>query len=632
MEALVGKRIRPLAALSPDLAENDPERSLAATDGTHTLQKVLDSLRRYRRLLISMIVVGPLLAAIVTFLMPPAYLATAQLAVDVRSASGSSTPASPGAEEAIIDTHVTVLLSDAYLRRLLPVLSALDDARKRDQPEQRPWVQGFRSFLGHSWAATKELIFFQKPESSDGAALAALKRSLKAGQERRSRIISVTSTMSDPQRAAEIVNTVAQSYVDEIARQRQGEVEQALNSLSTQASNVQHDLAKAQDELKTFHSAGASPSRDTLEWRTITLAQQLESLVRRRHELIASGMVVQPDISLIATASPPEHPSSLHPLLIVPPAAIVFALLGCVLAVVLVRLDRTLHTQADATEALHIPCAGLVPSIPPELSKQPQYLLGQSTNQFARAIRSILISILTSGPAASRTQRTVFVTSSVAGEGKTTLAWSLALYAARLGRRTLFLDFSQSVRRRADENASLLGLLTRERPLADVVEPIQDLGIDFLPAGISDGNRLRLLAHPKLSPLLRHVCDSYDVVVIDGPSLLEAPEARLLASWADHVLLAVQCGMTNRETAQTALSQLARTEPLNATQNTTFWSVLTRAGSSQHDQFGRPVEAPLRRILGAIRNHRSKPTIPPRVTTDAAIEIRRHPASNLKSR
>src|SRR6476620_1978935 len=161
MEALVGKRIRPLAALSPDLAENDLERSLAASDGTHTLKKVLDSVRKYRRLVITMIVVGPLVAAIVTFLMPPAYLATAQLAVDVRSASTTN---SPGAEEAIIDTHVTVLLSDAYLRRLLPVLSALDDARKRDKPEQRSWMQGFHSLLGYAWVATKELIFFQKPE------------------------------------------------------------------------------------------------------------------------------------------------------------------------------------------------------------------------------------------------------------------------------------------------------------------------------------------------------------------------------------------------------------------------------------------------------------------------------------
>src|SRR6476660_3526299 len=184
MEALVGKRIRPLAALSPDLAENDLERSQSASDGTHTLNNVLDSLRKYRRLVITLIVVGPLLAAIVTFLMPPAYLATAQLAVDVRSASGASTTTSPGAEEAIIDTHVTVMLSDAYLRRLLPVLSALDDARKRDQPEQRTWVQGFRSLLGHAWTATKEVIFFKKRESSESVALAALKRSLKAGQER----------------------------------------------------------------------------------------------------------------------------------------------------------------------------------------------------------------------------------------------------------------------------------------------------------------------------------------------------------------------------------------------------------------------------------------------------------------
>jgi uncharacterized protein involved in exopolysaccharide biosynthesis/Mrp family chromosome partitioning ATPase len=603
MEALTGNRIRPLTALSPDLAENEPQRSPASNDGLHTLKQVLDSVRKYRRLVVTMIVAGPLLVAIFNLLTPASYLATAQLAVDVRQSGatdalgGNGAPAAPvGAEEAIIDTHVTVLLSDAYLRRLLPALSALEDARKSELTRSRTWAQGLGTLVGNAWSATKELILFKKHESSDGAALAALKRSVKAGQERRSRIIAVTSTSSDPLRAAEIANTVAQSYVDEVTRQKQSDVEQALNSLSTQSSKIQHDLAKAEEELKTYRPGQASPSRDTLEWRVTTLAQQFETLLRRRQELTAKGLIVQSDVSLLAIASPPERPNSLHPLLIVPPAAIVFALLGCVLAVILNRLDRTLHTETDATEALRIPCAGLVPSIPPEQSKQPQYVLGQPASHYARAIRSILVSILPSGPAAPRSQRIILVSSSIGGEGKTTLAWSLGLYAARLGLRTLLLDAGQFVRRRGDENASLLSLLTHDRPLADVVEPIQDLGIDYLPAGLSDGNRLRILTHPKISPLLRQMSDAYDLVVIDGPSLLEAPEARLLASWADHVLLAVHCGTTNRETALATLHQLARAEHLNAAQNTRFSSVLTRADPSQHNQFGRRAEQLLKRI------------------------------------
>jgi hypothetical protein len=168
-----------------------------------------------------------------------------------------------------------------------------------------------------------------------------------------------------------------------------------------------------------------------------TLAQQFEMLLRRRQELTASALTVQPDVSILALASPPNYPASLHPLLIVPPAAIVFALLACVLAVVLGRFDRTLYTEADATEALRIPCVGLAPAIVPELGKQLQYLIVQPASDYARAIRSVLVSILASGPTGSRSQHIVLVTSSIEGEGKTTLAWSLGLCRARLGRRAL---------------------------------------------------------------------------------------------------------------------------------------------------------------------------------------------------
>jgi Mrp family chromosome partitioning ATPase len=327
-----------------------------------------------------------------------------------------------------------------------------------------------------------------------------------------------------------------------------------------------------------------------------TLAQQFEMLLRRRQELTAKILVVQSDVSLLAVASPPDRPASLHPLLIVPPAAILFAVLGCVLAVVLNGLDRTLHSEADAMDALRIPCVGLVPAIPREQIRQLQNVLGQPASPYARALRSILVSILVADPTSPRSQKVILVSSSIGGEGKTALAWSLALCVARLGRRTLLLDFGEFSGRRGHERGSLLNMLTHDLPPAEVVEPIPDFGIDYLPAGLSDGNRLRILANPKISPLLRQLSGAYDFVIIDGPSLLEAPEAKLLASRADHVLFAVHCGSTSREIAQTALHQLAPVDHLDPVRDTRLSSVLTRADPSQHDQFGRRAERLLRRV------------------------------------
>src|SRR5205085_9962976 len=107
--------------------------------------------------------------------------------------------------------------------------------------------------------------------------------------------------------------------------------------------------------------------------------------------------------------------------------------------------------------------------------------------------------------------------SSVGGEGKSTLAWSLGFYAARLGWRTLLLDFGQVRRRPGDKNADLLSVMAYGRPLADAVQHNQESGIDYLPAVSTDGSQLLLLANSKVAPLLRQLSDVYDFVIIEGP-------------------------------------------------------------------------------------------------------------------
>src|SRR5262249_31328586 len=158
-------------------------------------------------------------------------------------------------------------------------------------------------------------------------------------------------------------------------------------------------------------------------------------------------------------ASPPELPSSLNRLFLIPPVTIVFAVFACLLAVVFNRFDRTLHTEAEVAEALRIPCAGLIPSIPLELRGQPLQMLQQPAVEYARAIRSAVVSLLVSGPAAPQSQRIVLMTSSNRGEGKTAVSWGLGFYAARLGRRVLLLDLGHLFRRGGGDTSDLFRVL-----------------------------------------------------------------------------------------------------------------------------------------------------------------------------
>ncbi|MBR0695038.1 hypothetical protein [Bradyrhizobium lablabi] len=582
MEALKGKRIRPVTILSParPKMEADPP-----DDTVETFRQVLDSIRRYRHFILRMIVAGALLAAIGSLLMSPSYMATAQLVVNARGAGGAepATPATPiapggGSDESTIDTHVTVMLSDAYLRRLLPALRALDDAAHQRAVDSSPWPA---RVVRTAWSGAKELLSIGKSAPTDGMAVAALKARLKISQERRSRVISVIFTDPNPKRAAEVANLVARSYVDELIRQKQAVDIQALDAIASQSAAVQHDLAKVKAELDASRSGQISPSqREALAWQMTTLSQQYETLLRRRQDQTTKGVVTEPEVTVIADASPPDFPSSLNPLLLVPPITIVFGLFACLIAVIRHHFDRTLHTEAEAAKALGVPCVGLIPSIPSELSSPPRRLVEQSAIPYTRAVRSTVVSLLASDhPVTLRPHHTVLVTSSIRGEGNSAVAWSFGFCAAKLGQRVLFLDFGQLPRRAGGDSSDLLKALTQDEPLANTVQHIQELGIDYVSAGLSEGNRLLLFANPRVSSLFEQLRDTYDVVVINAPSLQDAPEVRLLASWADHVLLAVRAGSTDRDLAQSALNQFARTSDFEA--NTRFWCVLTRGSQSE---------------------------------------------------
>lgn len=304
MEAFAGKRILPVTVLSHGRSKADeppPDDAIAA------FRHVLDSIRRYKYFIIKMISAGALLAVLGSLFMSPSYLATAQLVVSARSGGATENPGAPGnssatggSDDPTIDTHVTVMSSDAYLRRLLPALRMLDNQAHENG-----------SLLRTAWSKIKGFLSFRKDQPSDGAALAALKGRLKVSQERRSRVISVIASDPNPQRAADVANLVARSYADELARQTRAVELQALDAIAAQSANVQRELSAAKAEWDADHSGQTLSSQRAaaLEWKITTLAQQYETLIRKRQALTTKGVVAEPDVTVIADASPPIFPA-----------------------------------------------------------------------------------------------------------------------------------------------------------------------------------------------------------------------------------------------------------------------------------------------------------------------------------
>ncbi len=168
-----------------------------------------------------------------------------------------------------------------------------------------------------------------------------------------------------------------------------------------------------------------------------------------------------------------------------------------------------------------------------------------------------------------RQLRSILVTSAARGEGKTTVALSLAASAARAGLKVLLVetDFHRPSLGRVNEVIPVPGL---SEGLSGQKWQIQGLSTGTGPGDLQPGrlrlvlagsrppNPAKLLASSQMSGLLKQWADEYDLVVIDSPPILRVADPIPLLGQVDGVLLVGQVNKTTRDEATGLSDQLRR--------------------------------------------------------------------------
>jgi polysaccharide biosynthesis transport protein len=189
-----------------------------------------------------------------------------------------------------------------------------------------------------------------------------------------------------------------------------------------------------------------------------------------------------------------------------------------------------------------------------------------------------------------RATKVVLIGSSVPGEGKTTLAVSLAAYLGILGRRVLLLDlnFGQGSPIGDFHDAAeggTLDLSLQNRPTSLLIRHVAEPRFDYLSMAGCGRDPLVLFAREQMPRLVRQLRESYDCVIIDGPPVLGSVEARLLSSIVDKLLLVVKWGSTRREVAQNALSLLRDAGCLDKDRSDLATAIVTQVDLKRHARY-----------------------------------------------
>lgn len=157
--------------------------------------------------------------------------------------------------------------------------------------------------------------------------------------------------------------------------------------------------------------------------------------------------------------------------------------------------------------------------------------------------------------------RSLLVTSSIKGEGKSATAINLAGALARADRRVLLVDAdlrdpSVHFYLGLEGSAGLSTVLIGEAELDDVVQPLELENLSVLASGPVPPNPSELLDSDRMTAFLDAATARYDVVILDSPPLLAVTDATAIARRVSGTVFVAGSGKVRRPQLTHALQKL----------------------------------------------------------------------------
>lgn len=188
--------------------------------------------------------------------------------------------------------------------------------------------------------------------------------------------------------------------------------------------------------------------------------------------------------------------------------------------------------------------------------------LEEPKSSYVEALRALRTSLLLSRGGAP--PQTVLVTSSVAGEGKTTLSINLAILLAQHGKKVLLVDADlrrpmlQRILRTSPGRglSSLLAGQIHNDTAADLI-PLEEVpGLFVLCSGPVPPYPSELLGSDQMRHLLEKWRKEFDFILFDGAPVLPVTDSVILSELADAKLLIARFGLTERQSVERSYSLL----------------------------------------------------------------------------
>ena len=356
----------------------------------------------------------------------------------------------------------------------------------------------------------------------------------------------------------------------EIENLRKQKFQEIKNIVDAMKSSYEVALSQERSLEKALGlSQDETIDRDKIAIQYQFLQQEVESsrnlydmLLKRFKETSISEENRNVSIHMIDRAEVPRAPVRPRIALNLLLAIVVGLFMGGGTAFFLEYLDNTVKTPDDLERYFGLPYLGPLHNFDvedPDFAQPELIVLNEPRSAASEAYRGLRAGILFSTP--DHPPRSLLVTSSGAGEGKTITCANLAIAMAQSGTRILVLDCDMRRSRLhkifgIENGRGVSNVLVGDGNWRDVRISTDIPNLDFISAGPIPPNPAELIGSERMKNVIKEMTGEYDRVIIDSSPIIAVTDPVILSHLVDGIVLVIHAGVTSRDLITNGLRQL----------------------------------------------------------------------------
>lgn len=328
----------------------------------------------------------------------------------------------------------------------------------------------------------------------------------------------------------------------------QASLRRNLNSLQI----VKNDYKRQEKDMQSKLS---QVPRQEREFRIIDRQQKVKEslylfLLQKREETNITLAATDMNAKIIDKAIPTNKPVSPKTLIVLLAALIIGILIPFIVIYIKNLLDTKVKTRFDITDNTNIPFLGDIPTS--ESSSELMELSSRSSAAEAiRIVRTNLDFILSNK--GENECKTIFMTSTISGEGKTFVSANLAATFSLSGKKVLLLGLDlRNPKLYEYIKVNPLGITnyvtTGNKPIEDYIIPVEGYSnFDVLSSGSIPPNPTEILMSKRIKELFELLKLKYDYIIVDTAPVSLVTDTLLISKYADATIYVVRANKIDKE-------------------------------------------------------------------------------------